>query len=282
MHPVAPYTGPQRSHTHKPFPSFRPRRGTYTPRSVHHCQRLNLHPQRPRHARKKVHRYSSPANYSIKSRPTLHCSSHTYTLNDLKHAQRLFENCQICHSFILVLFLLNSKQFTHPLQISSAQCVRRVSGLYSRVRAALNRLTLEEAERSTGSSQSSPTTRPSALTSLVSKVDEETAENAVVDLRVDEHTHARQCPHTATYPVNNLQSLALGNLGTLQSLVEPVQRLGVEGLGAGDDDLELTPVGSHERVEVGKDLGGRSETAVLGEDGEEVGEDGGGARGDDG
>lgn len=119
------------------------------------------------------------------------------------------------------------------------------------------------------------------LTRLVSKVDEETTENARVDLRMNKPTHARS-PHMATYPVDNLQSLALGNLGALQSLVQPVQRLGVEGLGAGDDDLELTPVGSHERVEVGKDLGGGGETAVLREDGEEVGEDGRGAGRNDG
>lgn len=98
---------------------------------------------------------------------------------------------------------------------------------------------------------------------------------------MDEHTHA-QCCATQAYPVGNLQSLALRNLGALQSLFQPVQRLGVEGLGTGDDDLELTPVGSHEGVEVGKDLGRGRETAILGEDGEEVGEDGGCAGGDDG
>lgn len=84
------------------------------------------------------------------------------------------------------------------------------------------------------------------------------------------------------YPVDNLQSLALCNLGALQSLFQPVQSLGVEGLGTGDHDLELTPVGSHEGVEVGKDLGCGRETAILGEDREEVGEDGGCAGGDDG
>jgi hypothetical protein len=77
----------------------------------------------------------------------------------------------------------------------------------------------------------------------------------------------------ATYPVGDLERLALGSLSALQRLLDSAQRLGVEGLGRGDDDLELAPVGSDQRVEVGKDPLGGTESTVLGEDIEEVEQD---------
>lgn len=85
-------------------------------------------------------------------------------------------------------------------------------------------------------------------------------------------------PHTPypTHPINNPQSLALRNLSPLEGLFEPSNRLAIELFSRGDDNLEFTAVSGHERVEIGKDFGGGSETAILREDGEEVGEDGGG------
>lgn len=85
-----------------------------------------------------------------------------------------------------------------------------------------------------------------------------------------------------TYPVDNLQSLALHNLSPLQRLFNPLRRLAVQRLSASDNHLELAAVGRHQGRKVGKDLGGRGEAAVLGQDREEVGEDGRGGGREDG
>ena len=79
-----------------------------------------------------------------------------------------------------------------------------------------------------------------------------------------------------THSVGHSQRLTLSSLRALQRLLDPAERLGVQGLGRGDNDLEFASVSSDERVEIGEDLLGRGESAVLGEDGEEVEEDGGG------
>ena len=115
--------------------------------------------------------------------------------------------------------------------------------------------------------------RREELTGLVSEVNQESTDNGLVDLYVSSRSDR---PIPATYPVGDPQCLSVGGLGALQRLLDSAQRLGVEGLGGSDDNLEFTTVSSDERVEVGEDLLGGTETAVLGEDGEEVEEDGGG------
>lgn len=98
---------------------------------------------------------------------------------------------------------------------------------------------------------------------LVTEVDEETALDRGVDA------------------VDKLEGLVLADLRALEGLLEAGHRLVVEGLGRGDGDKKLSTVGGHELLKVLEDLGGGAETAVLGEDVEEVEEDGGGALGDD-
>lgn len=83
-----------------------------------------------------------------------------------------------------------------------------------------------------------------------------------------------------THSVGDSEGLAISSLGALQGLLDAAQRLGVEGLGGSDNNLEFTTVSSDERVEVGENLLGGTETTVLGEDGEEVEEDWGGRRWD--
>lgn len=93
--------------------------------------------------------------------------------------------------------------------------------------------------------------------------------------QISAHPMLRTLAAMPTYPVGHLERLALGSLSALQRLLDSAQRLGVEGLGRGHDDLELTPVGSDQRVKVGKNPLGGAESTVLGEDIEEVEQDGG-------
>lgn len=120
-----------------------------------------------------------------------------------------------------------------------------------------------------------------ALTRLVSEVNQETTKNARVHLQVSEALTVIKGDQNSTHPVVDLECLALGQLRTLERLLEPLQALVVEWFRRGDNDLKLATVGSNERLEVGKDPGCGRETAVLGEDGQEVEEDGGRAGGED-
>lgn len=90
---------------------------------------------------------------------------------------------------------------------------------------------------------------------LVTDVDDDASEGALVD---------PVFKHEGLFPVG------LGHLGLVQRVLEALLEVLFEGLGGGDDDLDLSAVSLHDLEEAVDDLVGLVEATVLGQDGEQV------------
>ena len=87
---------------------------------------------------------------------------------------------------------------------------------------------------------------------LVSKVDNQSPEDGLVDLVLDDESFA-----------------LTGEGGLLEGVLESLLEVLLEGLGGGDGDLDLASVGGHNLEEVVDDLFGVVESTVVGEHFEE-------------
>lgn len=149
MYPVTPYTVPKEAMLH-PFPSLATAHLTYP-------VPLPSRMVKPPSTRMPTHPPSSATYITVQQGtvsshvPFYTAQSHTYAA---RHVQRLSSRKlpgYAIHSFSPSFFKSTLKQFTRPLHnLPISKVLISEDRLQnSRVRAALNRLTLEEAERST-------------------------------------------------------------------------------------------------------------------------------------